>query len=325
MLEFAGLNIGGKSNLMKIAIYGVGGVGGYFGAQLALNPDNEVHFIARGQHGDHIREHGLTIRTIEREYVVHPSSTVSTADAIGICDLVLVSVKTWQLPSIMESLKKLVGDETLVLPLLNGISAMDIIMNGIQGGHVLGGLCRIVAKIDGPGIIDVKGLEPTVVFGEMAGEKSDRVLNLQRVFEACGVAVEVPEDIMLAVWKKFMFIAALSGVGAFFGKAVGVLRTEQESRKMLELCLHEIQQLAEVKGIGLTKDHVEKTLAFIDSLDPEVTASMQRDIMAGRPSELEGQTGAIVKLAKENDVPIPTNQKIYNALLPKELRARQEN
>ena len=307
---------------MKIAVFGIGGVDGYFGGMLAKNPALEVYFIARGNHGECIQQQGLKIRTTDGDMLVHPAGVSADPMAIGVCDVVLVCVKSWQLTSILEGVQSLVHERTVVLPLLNGLSAMDVLAKHIGKEHVLGGLCRIVAEIVDCGEIGVQGLQPTVVFGELDGKETERVGMLRSCFEESGVAVEVPEDIMLAVWKKFMFIATLSGVGAYVGVAVGELRNSPESRNMLEGCLKEIQMLAEKKGVALSLTHVEKTMSFIDSLDPGVTASMQRDILSGRPSELEGQTGTVVKMARELGVDVPIHQQIYNALLPLEKRAR---
>jgi 2-dehydropantoate 2-reductase len=210
-----------------------------------------------------------------------------------------------------------------VVPLQNGVEAPDQLAAVLGQDRVLGGLCRVLAYIAGPGHIRHTGVTPYVAFGELDGSSGDRVEALRRAFSLTrGISVEVPPDIRIAMWSKFVFIAALGGVGALTRSPIGVLRSEPESRHLLRETLEEIRAIAVRRGIALPGDIVERTLAYIDTLPTDGTASMQRDIMEGRPSELEAQVGAVVRLGDAMGVPVPAHRMIYDSLLPLERKAR---
>jgi 2-dehydropantoate 2-reductase len=184
-------------------------------------------------------------------------------------------------------------------------------------------LCRIVAFVSGPGRIRHAGIPPRIEFGERDGRQTERLARLKAAFEkARGLTVGVPADIEAAVWEKFLFIAPVSGVGALTRVPVGVFRAIPETRAMLEAALREVFSLARARGVVLQHDAVAKTLGYLDAMPPEATASMQRDILEGRPSELESQTGTVVRLARAAGIPAPVNETIYRALLPLEQKAR---
>jgi 2-dehydropantoate 2-reductase len=188
---------------------------------------------------------------------------------------------------------------------------------------VLGGLCRILAWLEGPGHIRHTGVTPYVAFGELDGSSSDRVEALRQAFTLTrGITVEVPADIRTAMWSKFLFIAALGGIGALTRSPIGVFRSQPKSRRLLRQALEEIHAVAERRQIALPADIVDRTLAYIDTLPMEGTASMQRDIMEGRPSELEAQVGAVVRSGEMLGVAVPVHRMIYESLLPLEQAAR---
>ncbi len=191
-------------------------------------------------------------------------------------------------------------------------------------GRALGGLTRISARIAGPGHIQHLGIDPSIAFGELDGSPSARVEALRQAFERAQVKVSVPADIQAAMWEKFIFIAAISGVGAVTRQPAGVLRQVPETRQLLQEAIAEAVAVARARRIDLSPAIAERTLALIDGLAPGVIASMQRDIMEGRPSELGAQTGALVKLGLEAGVPTPVHAFIYASLLPLELLARGE-
>jgi 2-dehydropantoate 2-reductase len=190
---------------------------------------------------------------------------------------------------------------------------------------VLGGLCRIISALVGPGHIRHAGIRPSITFGELDGRRSERARRLRDAFErAKGVTPSIPPDVRAAMWEKFLFIASLSGVGAVTRTPVGALRSLPETRHMLQEAMEEILAVAQTRGIDLPRETVTETMAFIDGLPDDGTASMQRDVMAGRPSELEAQNGAVVRLGQEVGAETPLNAFIYRSLLPQELQARGE-
>ena len=308
---------------MRFAIFGTGGVGGYFGGRLA-QAGEDVTFIARGLHLNAIKERGLWVESINGDF--HIDLTMASADPekVGVVDVVLVATKAWQVAEAAQQMKPLIGPRTMVIPLENGVNAPDELAAALGQEHILGGLCRISAFIGGPGLIKHVGVQPYIAFGERDGTKSERVERLRLAFARCqGLKVEVPADIDVAMWDKFVFIAAVSGVGAVTRQPFGGFRAVPESRALLIAALEETTAVARARGVRLPADQVQKTLAIIDNSAPGIMASMHKDILEGKPSELEAQNGAIVRMGRELGVPTPTHEFIYASLLPGELKARE--
>ncbi len=306
---------------MRIAVFGAGGAGGYFGGRLA-QAGEDVVFIARGEHLRAMRDHGLRVDSIKGDFVIRPVQATDDPSQVGPVDAVLVCVKAWDVPAAAQAMRPLVGPETFVVPLENGVEAPDQLAAVLGAEHVLGGLARIISFIVEPGHIRHTGAEPYVAFGELDRQPSQRAERLRQAFARAGVAAEIPPDIQAAMWEKFLFIAAISGVGAVTRAPAGIMRSLPETRQMLEQAMREVFAVAQARSIALPDEIVAKTMAYMDSLPPDGTASMQRDIIAGRPSELEYQNGTIVRLGRESGVPTPTHAFIYASLLPQELRAR---
>lgn len=307
---------------MRIAVFGTGGVGGYFGGRLA-QAGEEVVFIARGQHLRVMQESGLRVDSLKGDFVIRPAQAGDDPARLGVVDTVLLGVKAWQVPGAAQAMRPLVGPDTSVLPLQNGVEAPTQLAEALGVGHILGGLCRIISFVAGPGHIRHVGMDPYVAFGELDNRLSQRVERLRQAFaRAVGVNVEVPADIHAAMWAKFLLIAPLSGLGAVSRAPGGVLRGLAETRQLLEDAMHEVAAVARARGISLPEDVVDRAMAVVDNAPPESTASMQRDIMEGRPSELASQNGAVVRLGREERVSTPINSFIYHSLLPLEMQAR---
>lgn len=309
---------------MKVAIVGAGGVGGYFGGRLA-QAGEEVVFIARGDHLRAMQSRGLRIDSINGDFRVDRVLATDNPATVGEVDYVLVAVKSWQLRNAIETMRPMVGKTTAIVPLLNGVEAPDQLTNVFGAERVLGGTCSVISMIAGPGHVRHAGAHPTIKFGELDHHRSDRVERLRNAFSRTeGVQVEVPEDIHVAMWGKYIVIAPWSGVGAVTRAPIGVTRSLPETRALLEGAMEEIYLLARARKVAMEREAIDQAMAFIDSLPYEGTASMQRDIMAGRPSELDAQNGTAVRLGKEAGVATPVNSMIYSSLLPLERRARKE-
>jgi 2-dehydropantoate 2-reductase len=316
------LGFGATMSRMRIAVFGTGGVGGYFGGRLA-QAGEEVVFLARGPHLEAIRRDGLRVESVDGDFSVHPATVTSDLRTAGPLDVVLLGVKAWQVKDAGRALRPLLERGGFVVPLQNGVEAADELAAEVGAERVVGGLCRILSYVAGPGRIKHAGVAPRIEFGERDGQRSERVDRLRAAFaKTVGVSVGTPSDIGALVWEKFLFIAPLGGVGAVTRMPAGVLRSVPESRDLLETAMREIFDLGRARGIGLRKDAVVRTMSYVDGLPPDGTASMQRDILEGRPSELDYQTGAVVRLGQESKVPVPVNHFIYRSLLPGELRAR---
>jgi 2-dehydropantoate 2-reductase len=307
---------------MRIAMFGTGGVGGYFGGRLAQS-GQDVIFIARGAHLDAIRANGLRITSVKGDFAINPAQATANPQDIGVVDAVLVAVKAWQVPETAEAMRPLIGPNTCILPLENGVEAPSQLTAVFGAEHVLGGLCRVISYIGEPGRIQHDGGDDFVALGELDNRPSPRVEALGKVFADAGLTVALPKDIHAAMWAKFLFISAFSGVGAVTRSPAGVTRALSETRSMLESAMTEAYNVAIARGITMAQDAVAVGMTAMDR-QPEVgEASMQRDIMDGKPSELESQTGAVARLGKEAGVLTPTHDFIYRSLLPQETKARQ--
>lgn len=306
---------------MRLAIYGTGSVGAYFGGRLAQAGEN-VTFIARREHLKAIRMTGLRIESPKGDAHIFPAQATDNPADIGEVDVVLVGVKAWQVTEAAQAMRPLVGRNTIVVPLQNGVDAPGQLKAVLGDDNVLGGLCQISAFIAEPGLIRHVGVEPYIAFARLDGQTSPLAEKLRHAFKNVGVKVEVPADIRVAMWEKFIFIASVSGVGAVTRQPEGVVRSLPGTRRMLEQVMEEIVNLAAAKGISLPGDVISRKMAFIDSMPPETIPSMQRDIVAGRPSELDAQNGAVVRMGKETGITTPVNEFIYNCLLPQERVAR---
>ena len=307
---------------MRIAIFGSGGVGGYFGARLAQTGE-DVTFIARGAHLRALLNSGLKVDSIDGDFVIHPAKATADPSEVGPVDLVILGVKAWQVPDAARAIKPMVDTGSAVLPLENGVDAPSQLAAELGDERVIGGLCKIVSFIVGPGHIRHAGFEPSVVLGELDNRRSERVRKIHKAFAKAGVNATIATDIQVSLWTKFLFISAFSGVGAVTGEPAGKIRANPETRGQLVRAMEEVYSLARARGVNLPTDSVEKALASVDGLPDEATSSMQRDIAAGKPSELESQNGAVVRMAHEAGVKAPTHESIYSALRPLEIKARK--
>jgi 2-dehydropantoate 2-reductase len=309
---------------MRIAVFGAGAVGGYFGARLA-QAGEDVVFIARGEHLAAIRRSGLRVSSIQGDTTIFPARAVERPGDAGPVDAVLLGVKAWGVPDAARAMGPLLDVGTFVVPLQNGVEAPGQLSAILGRERVLGGLCRIIASITEPGHIEHSGAEPYLAFGELDGTRSERVQRLRDAFAgAPGVTVEIPADIVAEMWIKFLFISALSGVGAITRAPIGILRSKPETRAVLIQALEEARAVAEGHQVRLPANVVDQLMGFIDRLPEHGTASMQRDIAAGKPSELFAQSGAVMRLGQEVGVPVPVHTLIYQSLLPLEQRAREK-
>jgi len=296
-------------------------VGTYFGGRLAAAGE-EVVFLARGAQLEALRARGLVIHGAGGELRLPRVTAVGSAAGIGRPDLALICVKAWQVPEAAREIRPAVGPATAILPLQNGVEAVDQLASALGRERILGGTCRIIALVESPGVTRHVGVDAQVAAGELAGGRSERLSAVTEAFRRSGVMVENPPDIVKAIWEKFLFFAAASGVGAVTRSPIGVLRSLPETRAMIEGAMREVAAVAAAAGVRLDGHVVEKTMAFLDRLPPNGTSSMQRDIAAGRPSELESMSGAVVRLGAEHGTPTPIHAFLHASLLPQEMAAR---
>lgn len=306
---------------MRIAVVGAGGVGGYFGGRLAQH-GSDVVFIVRGRTLDALRSRGLRVESINGDFHLEKVNATDDPRSAGVVDAVLVTVKAWQIPEAISHLQPLLRDDTPVVPLENGMTAPEQIARLLGAQHAAGGLSAIVSFVVSPGHVRHAAVEPFVAFGELDNRLSERLARLLDAFTAAGVRAEIPPDITRSMWSKFLFIAPYSAIGAVTRVPIGVWRSMPEPRSLVERAVREILAIAAARGVSLGDDAFERTMQRYDGLAPDATASLQRDIMDGRPSELDAQVGAVVRMAQEAGIAAPVFDTLYSALLPQERRAR---
>jgi 2-dehydropantoate 2-reductase len=306
---------------MRIAIYGTGGVGGYYGARLA-GAGHEVWFIARGEHLNAIRANGLRLESGAGDVHVSPTHATDTPADVGIVDLVILAVKTWQVVEAAEAMRPMIGATTMVLPLQNGVEAASQVAGVLGDGHVLGGESRVISLIAAPGVIRHVGGPGSITFGEWDSKITERAEGLRDTLNHAAIPAEISTSIESTLWAKLLFVAPVGGVGSVTRAPIGIMRSQPETRAMVEGAMQEIYEVATARSISLPDDAVRSALAFLDRQPAQGTASLYRDIIAGKPSELEAWNGAVDRLGREVGIATPIHTFIYHALLPLERRAR---
>ncbi len=309
---------------MRIAIVGTGGVGGVFGGLLA-RAGHEVAFVARGDNLAAIRTGGLRVHGPWGTHVVHPVVAERPAELSGGApfDAVLVCVKAGQVAEVAAELHPLVGEGTVVVPLQNGVEAAGTLAGVLGAARVAGGLCHVFAWREAPGEVRTTGTPLQITLGELDGPVGPRLTRLAEAIRGSGAGAVLAADVVAAAWEKFLFIDPFGSVGAVTRAPLGVMRTEPRTRALLVAAVEEVAAVAIARGVALPADAVARTLARYDELPAEATASMQRDVAAGRPSELHEQTGAVVRLGEAAGADVPVHRYLYAALLPQEAAARR--
>ena len=308
---------------MKITIIGTGGVGGYFGVRL-VEVGHDVTFVARGNHLEKIKKEGLHLKSIEGNYKVFPAKATEAIHKIKDQDVILITVKSWQIEEVAKQIKSILTNDTVVLPLQNGVDNVERLAAIIDKKHLLAGFCKLYSKVEDYGIINHFAYSPELFLGEIDNQKSERVFRIKKAFDKATFTTHIPEDIHTEIWKKFIFICTLSGLGGLTRVSIGAMFKNKETRKLLQKTAEEIYTIANAKKIKLPNDIVAVTMQYIEKQAYDSTASTQRDIMEGRPSELENFNGYIVKKGKQLGIKTPVNSFIYHCLLPQEQQVRNK-
>ncbi|QKV73594.1 2-dehydropantoate 2-reductase [Amycolatopsis sp. Hca4] len=294
---------------LKIAVIGAGGVGGYFGGRLAA-AGHDVGFVARGTHLAALKQDGLTVTSVAGDFTIAPVQATDDPGEIGEVDFVLLAVKTWQLEAAITAAKPLIGPETAVVTTQNGVDAPGQVAEVVGRNAVLPGAVEVIAFLDGPGRVRQLG-GGKLTFAEWDNAPSDRVARLRAALQEAGLTAVVATDVWAALWEKFLALASLGAIGTVTDAPYGVLRARAGTRRLIADSMAEIAQVARAKGIRLADDVVAAEIAFLDQLPPDGTTSLQRDIRAGRPSELEAWAGTVVRLGRETGTPTPVNDLLH--------------
>ncbi len=307
---------------MRTDVFGTGGIGGYLGGRLS-QVEEEVVLIARGDHLNSILQNGLKVDSIKGDFVANPEFATDDPSEVGKVDMIILGVKAWQVPEAVKAMRPMIGPETAVVVVQNGVEAPAQLADGLGAEHVVIGLCMIRSFIVGPGYLrHTAEVHPNLQLGEMDISSNDRVEALSRIFEKIGLSVVIPEDIHAALWKKFVVFSVASGIGATTRATTGVWRDMPGTRKMAETLVREVVNVGQSRGINLPDHIVDDTMRLIDSWAEGHTTSMAKDLMEERPSELEAAIGDVVRIGQELGVDVSLNNLIHNILLPQELKAR---
>ncbi len=299
---------------MKLVVVGAGGVGGYFGGKLQRR-GTAVTFVARGAHLEALRRRGLTIRSAsEGEWSV-PATAVEHLEGQPTADAVLLCVKSFDTEQAVEAIRPVVGPDTAVVSLQNGVDNEEKIDAALGAGRAVGGVAYVFATIEGPGLIaHTQG--GRVVLGELDGQTRPRTERLRDAFTAAGVPTELSPDIRRALWDKYLAITAQAGMTALTRKPTGVIRASPECWTMFRLLLEELAAIAAAEKVGLAADVVERILTGVAGLKPETTSSMYYDLTHGKRLELEALQGHALRLAERHGLPAPMLFAVYAALKP---------
>jgi len=300
---------------MRIAVMGTGGTGGYFGGLLA-RAGEEVTFIARGAHLEAIRKNGLAIKSVlAGDFTISAKATDNTDD-MGPVDFVLFCVKAYDNASAADQIRPLIGPDTVVLSVQNGIDNEQQIGKVIGSEHIVGCVSYVSSTIESPGVIAQTGGPGKIVFGEMQGGRSARTETLQSTLENSGITAELHSDIQTALWQKFLGICGVNGITALTRLPLGEILACEETRNLMRGTMQEVEAVARASGAALPEGSADQSMDFFSSMGPSVRGSMYYDLAAGRRLELEVLNGTVVRLGGEHGIPTPINFAIYAALKP---------
>jgi len=301
---------------MRIAMMGSGGVGGYFGGRMAA-AGHDVTFIARGAHLEAIRRDGLRIESRDMaDATVDPASATDDPAEVGPVDCVVVGVKLWDTEAAGKAMLPMLGPETTVVSLQNGVECNDILAPIVGRERLLGGIAQIASSIGLPGVISHIGTMQRVVIGEFGGAASARVEALHRALLDGGITAEISDDIERTIWEKFVFLVGLSATTTLMRTTIGPVREDPDSRDFLLGVVREAVAVGRARGVGLPDDYAEDRLAFIDGLPFDMTSSMHHDFERGNPLEVAWLSGAVARFGHALDIPTPVNHTVWAALKP---------
>ncbi len=300
---------------MRITIMGAGGVGSYFGARLAASGE-DVTFIARGPHLHALRARGMSVKSPHGDFRLETVAATDDPSTVGTVDVILVTAKVYDLETSCAVIAPMVGPETMIIPVQNGVSSVDIVSSWFDRSHVVGGLVFVASFVVAPGEVEHKAELHRLTFGEIDGTLSDRVLAFRDAGQRAGFDAVASENIELELWSKFALLAGIAPVSTLARQTVGGVEADKDLWDLCRRSVSEVVAVGRAKGIAFPPDAVEATLALNARFDPDAKNSMLLDLEAGKPLEHEWVSGEIVRLGRELGVPTPFHEIAYAALKP---------
>lgn len=304
---------------VKIAVLGIGGVGGYYGGKLAYtyNQENErvkVYFIARGEHLKTIQEKGLRVITDDEEFTAFPTLATDKPEQIGVCDYLIITTKSYDLKSSIENIRPCIGKNTVILPLLNGGNISEKIREILPDNDVWDGLSYIVSRKTAPGEIRTSGIFHKLIFGSVF-EDEERLKMFEEITKTAKIDADWSKDIRKSVWQKFYFISVSASLTSYFDVSFNDLVTKDGIKEFTDEFADEFLQVAVNEGVHLTEKDKQDVMKRLHALPEGSTASMHSDYSQGNDTEVETLTGEIVRLAGKHQLQVPLYEKVYRKLV----------
>jgi 2-dehydropantoate 2-reductase len=303
---------------ITIIIAGIGGVGGYFGGMLAKHYENnqaiKIKFLARGEHLKAIQKNGLKVITKNTEFTSHPAIASNNAHELGIADYILICTKSYDLETTLEQLRPCINDQTILLPLLNGVDSKERIEKLFPNNLVLDGCVYIVARLTEPGIITNSGNIQTLFFGS-TNYKNERLIALEQLLKDASIEATFTKNIQRIIWEKFIFISATATATSYFNCSIGELLASSEKLETLVKLIEEIKIVAKARQITISENITESTLTRLKALPFETTTSMHSDFKSGKlHTESDSLTGYVIREAEKHNLKTPIYKQLYTKL-----------
>lgn len=308
-----------RDSKTNILIAGIGGVGGYFGGLLAKhftgNDHVAVNFLARGEHLNKIKQQGLIVIKGEEEFVALPAIASNDAEDFGKVDYIIIATKSYDLEAMLEQIEICVNENTILLPLLNGVDSRERIQKVFPKNVVLDGCAYIIARLREPGVVENRGNIQTLYFG--LDSLSDKRLDLlESLFKEAGIEAFHSDTISKVLWEKFIFISPTATATSYFDKCIGEVLADEQMLAITTQLIKEVIEVAKAKGIVVSENILEMTLNKLKSMPFQATSSMHSDFQNNKPkNELSALTGYVLLAAQKYKIETPTYDRLYLELL----------
>jgi 2-dehydropantoate 2-reductase len=301
---------------LRVAVIGLGGVGGYYGGKLASyyssREDVEIIFIARGKHLEKIKEQGLSVITTNSTFSVFPSLATDDLSALPSLDLLIVCIKSYDLDS-LEQFRDAVTERTIILPLMNGVNNTQNLKKIFPRSTVLDACVYIISKQAAPGIIRESGNSNQIFFGSAACSEG-KLKSIETLLTEAGIEAKATASILEKVWEKFSFVSPIASITSGYGKPIGYILENADHRQMLEGLINEIITLSKAKNIFLSPGTTSSILSQMAQLPYEALSSIYTDLMNGKRTEIETLTGYVVREGRALGLDLPLHNRIYEEL-----------
>jgi len=298
---------------MKIYIVGSGGVGGYFGGAL-VKTGNDITFVARGEHYQTIKEKGLTIKSVVGDFDVKPVRVIEKISEIKEPDLVVFAVKTYDTGEVARELTPVVDKNTTIITFQNGVDNDNQIRKHIKNAQIYPGVAYVISTKTQPGLIEQTGGLRKLIFGDRNNPDNPKLKEVERLMKKAEIDAIASDDITRDLWKKFMFIAAFSGMTAICRSSIGKVLSDPLTRSLYERCVKEAIGVAKTMKVNVADDALKTIMTISGNTAPNSKSSLLVDVENNRRNEIETLNGALVRFAKENNVDAPINELIYGAI-----------